>query len=304
MNEELSFMKMTLANLTDMGCFNDIPEYYHNYIFEEWRTHGADKMVFTVAMMEKAVFDPEFAARFIKKAADHGLQFTDAHVPWYPVWALNTPPEYKEEMLKNNSRALELCGECGAKTLTIHVGDNICRNGSFDLQKSHDWLDATLEVLIPVAEKNKVVLCIENIIAPTDQPDELLRCFAKFPSPYFGCCYDSGHANVMENFPGKDPQRLCSWIKDTLWQGNPKYYEGDTITALLPHIVTCHLHDNDGYEDQHLPPGRGTVKWDHVLSTLEQAPRLLTIQNEANILRDGGTSIAALHEAFLKVGFQ
>ena len=151
MNEELSFMKMTLANLTDMGCFNDIPEYYHNYIFEEWRTHGADKMVFTVAMMEKAVFDPEFAARFIKKAADHGLQFTDAHVPWYPVWALNTPPEYKEEMLKNNSRALELCGECGAKTLTIHVGDNICRNGSFDLQNSHDWLDATLEKMIPVA---------------------------------------------------------------------------------------------------------------------------------------------------------
>ncbi|MBO5802954.1 MAG: hypothetical protein J6R64_04350, partial [Lentisphaeria bacterium] len=75
-------MKVTMANLTDFGCFNDIPEYYHNYIFEEWRTHGADKMVFTVAMMEKAVLDPEFAARFIKKAADHGLQFTDAHVPW------------------------------------------------------------------------------------------------------------------------------------------------------------------------------------------------------------------------------
>ena len=32
--------------------------------------------------------------------------------------------------------------------------------------------------------------------------------------------------------------------------------------------------------------------------------RLLTIQNEANALRDSGTSIAAMHEAFRKVGFQ
>lgn len=297
-------MRMTFKNLTDLAAFNDIPEYYHNLIFEEWRSHGTDKLVFTVAMMEKAVQEQDFFERFVKKAANHGITFTDAHVPWYQVWALNTPPEHKEEMLKNNKRALDLCGACGAKTLTIHVGDNICRNTDLDRQQAHDWLDSTLDELIPVAEKNKVVLCIENIIAPTDQPDELIRCFKKFPSPYFGCCYDSGHANVMENFPGKDPQQLCSWIKDTLWNGKPQYYNGDTISDLLPYIVTCHLHDNNGYEDQHLPPGKGTIKWDRVLSLLEQAPRLLTVQSEVNALSNGGTSISGIHDAFRKVGFQ
>ena len=297
-------MEIKLANLTDFGYFDSIPESYHDYIFEEWRRSGSDKMVFPISQMAKAVAEPDFAPRFFKRAQAHKITLTDSHVPWSPVWALNTPPEFKAEMLKNNKQALQICGEYGIKTLTIHVGDNICRNNQFNMSHARDWLDATLEELIPVAEENEVVLCIENIIAPTDQPDELLRCFKKFPSPNFGCCYDSGHANVMENFPGKDPMRLCSWIKDTLWQGNPQYYNEDTVTELRPYIATCHLHDNDGYEDQHLPPGRGTVKWDHVLAQLAAAPRLVTIQSEANLLRDGGTAIADMRDAFRKVGFQ
>ena len=53
-------------------------------------------------------------------------------------------------------------------------------------------------------------------------------------------------------------------------------------------MVTCHLHDNDGFSDQHMPPGIGIEKWDILAENLfNKAPRLISIQSEASVFRSG-----------------
>ena len=54
---------------------------------------------------------------------------------------------------------------------------------------------------------------------------------------------------------------------------------------MLPHVVNCHLHDNNGLTDQHLNRGAGTVDWPKVLSLLKTAPRLKVIQSEVIPMR-------------------
>lgn len=298
-------MDFTFENLTHNAYFAGVPEEYHNYIFEEWRSHGAAKLVLQEGIVVSALKDPEFGNRFLQRAERHGIRMADGHVPWNPQWALNTPEEHREIMLNNNRRALEFCAEAGCTTLTIHVGDNICWDAARGIthEEGRDLLDDSLDKLIPIAEKNKIVLCIENIIAPTDQPNELVRCFKKFKSDYFGCCYDSGHANVMAYYPGKDPEQLCSWIKDHLWRGKPEYYKGNALQELLPYIATCHLHDNNGFEDQHFPAGNGTIRWEEVIPVLKQAPGLRSIQSESSILRGEGFSIREVMDRFRKYIF-
>jgi sugar phosphate isomerase/epimerase len=69
---------------------------------------------------------------------------------------------------------------------------------------------------------------------------------------------------------------------------------------MLPHVTTCHLHDNNGVHDQHLLPGRGTIDWGHVIGLLRTAPRLKCFQNEVIPVRTGA-SIADVCRVFTEL---
>ena len=173
-------MDFTIENLTQIAIFHDIPDGYHDFILEEWRSHGITRLFFPGAIFHRALKEPEYGEAFIRKAEKHGIQLTDGHVPWTPEWALNTPEDFKDVMLENNRRALEL----------------------------------------------------------------------------------------------------------------------------LPYIVTCHLHDNNGLEDQHLPPGQGTIDWAELASALKKAPRLKSIQSETSLIQqDKVYSISAMTDIFREVVF-
>ena len=64
----------------------------------------------------------------------------------------------------------------------------------------------------------------------------------------------------------------------------------EAIRQLAPHIVTCHVHDNNGLSDQHLCPGLGTCDFDAVFEELAKCPRLQSVQNETSF-HAGGTTI-------------
>ena len=74
----------------------------------------------------------------------------------------------------------------------------------------------------------------------------------------------------------------------------PGYHERRTVN---PHIVTSHVHDNDQTGDWHKLPGRGTIDWDTVMPELLRAPRLISIQAEADPKHDPFT-IAELKACF------
>ena len=63
--------------------------------------------------------------------------------------------------------------------------------------------------------------------------------------------------------------------------GETPDWDDPILEKMLPHIVNCHLHDNDGFEDSHKLCGKGNVDWKKVISLLKTAPRLKNIQCEA-----------------------
>ena len=135
-----------------------------------------------------------------------------------------------------------------------------------------------LEKLIPAAEKLGIIIAIENSFEPSNTPDEVLYFLNYFNTPVLGCCFDTGHANIMAKTPGKDPAKYASYM-NVCWK-NGVVEEADAFGKLAPHIVTCHLHDNHGQYDDHDLPGNGNIDWQHVMPTLARAPKLQCIQNE------------------------
>jgi ferredoxin len=69
---------------------------------------------------------------------------------------------------------------------------------------------------------------------------------------------------------------------------------------MLPHIVNCHLHDNDGNADYHRCPGAGNIDWKKTADLLRKAPRLKCIQSEVIPTRDN-LPIKTLCETFRNI---
>ena len=42
--------------------------------------------------------------------------------------------------------------------------------------------------------------------------------------------------------------------------------------ALGSRLIACHVHDNDGSSDQHLPVGQGTIEWEPFFAALKKLP--------------------------------
>lgn len=116
-------------------------------------------------------------------------------------------------------------------------------------KKDVKFLFENLEKLIRIAEKNGIILALENgpgipsgVVATT----EIVK---QFGSSALGICLDLGHSHVE---PGMDP-----------------------LTALRitgPHLVNLHVSDNHGNSDEHNVPGKGTISWEQLISALKDSP--------------------------------
>ena len=135
-----------------------------------------------------------------------------------------------------------------------------------------------LSELLPEAEKCGITICIENIWFRINTPDMLLKIKSHFPTPNLGFCYDAGHANLMTN-----GRAFADGAASKAWGmfGETPDWDDPILEKMLPHIVNCHLHDNDGFEDSHQLCGKGNVDWKKVVSLLKTAPRLKNIQCES-----------------------
>jgi sugar phosphate isomerase/epimerase len=60
-----------------------------------------------------------------------------------------------------------------------------------------------------------------------------------------GICLDVGHAHI---------------VGDVM----------DAIETCSGHILTTHLHDNNGKRDDHLVPGKGTIDWEGVMMAFQK----------------------------------
>jgi len=119
----------------------------------------------------------------------------------------------------------------------LHYGDN-----------RQEWLNNSVSFwreFVPCARQLDSVIAVENIFEK--EPATLHTLLDEINDPCFRHCFDIGHWNMFTTV------QLEEWFAE-----------------LGPYIAECHIHDNHGHADEHLPPGEGEINFDLLFGLLKQ----------------------------------
>src|SRR5512144_240245 len=150
----------------------------------------------------------------------------------------------RQEAVRETVQALELARRVPADVMVLHLG----------VPRGHqpvgggDARDAALrsvEELCKTAEPLGVRLALEVIPNEISTAESLVRMLEEdLAGTRVGICLDFGHANLLGDVV-------------------------DAVEHVSGHLITTHVHDNDGRTDSHLVPLDGRIEW---------APALMAIQ--------------------------
>lgn len=264
--------------------WSDLPSRMIPLLMEEFLWNGVKYLSLDSSDCKKMLEDPAFITSIFWYAHQTGIVFADVHAPWSVDFDLDVlAPRRRKEMIREHTFLLDHLGKYGIKTYTMHIGASPwCATPQVvDLPEIRKNTLDTLEQLLPAAEKNGIIIAVENSFEPVDSADEVLFYVEHFSHPNIRCCFDSGHANIMRK-EGKEMEKYQSSFREIVWK-NDLVLSDSEFEKLSPYIVTCHLHDNDGYNDSHTLPGTGTTNWNILMEDLaKKCPSLQSIQNESS----------------------
>jgi sugar phosphate isomerase/epimerase len=186
--------------------------------------------------------DPALVRR---RAAERGLAIYSAHGCWggrviraprVDLGAIGSTAH--RESVDDLRRCVDWLAEAGGTCLVVHPGG---------LSDPADWASrraALARGLLELAEHaaatgSTVRICVENMppgVHPGSRMTDLAELLRDLEHPRLALALDTGHANLTSGVAA-----------ETLATG-----------ALL---ATTHVHDNNGRQDAHEPPGRGTIDW-------------------------------------------
>ncbi len=283
--------------VTFLYDFEHVSDRMRPYIMQEFASAGAKHLVLSDTLIKMIINKPGMEDTLLEEMANSGLSFCDAHAPFGASLDLNCPWESKREMMVSRLKlALEICAFMKVDTITIHLGNNHFDPTSSIADDIHiSRMKEALSQLLPTAEKLGITICIENIWFSVNTPEVLNDIKSEFQTDALGFCYDSGHANIMDN--GRLSGEGNAWNG---WKASGKavpLWEDKALEKMLSNVVNCHLHDNNGTRDEHTLPGRGNINWNHIIPLLKSAPRLKVIQSEV-IPVYSGTYIKELVDTF------
>ncbi len=178
------------------------------------------------------------------RVADAGLAIHSAHGCWGGQSILaprvdlgDLNPRTHSASVDDLKRCIDWLSAAGGTCLVVHPG------GLSDRVQADPRRDALTRGLIALADHargTRVVLCVENMppgVHPGSQMDEIASVVGGIARDEVALALDTGHANISASVPG-----------ETIQAGRL--------------LRTTHVHDNDGRQDSHLPPGLGTIAWD------------------------------------------
>lgn len=145
-------------------------------------------------------------------------------------------------------RCIDVSRILGIKYLVIHPIFKHA-DGSF-ITDDEEFVRVNAEAIKPLleyAEKQGVILLSENILwGSSIKATAISSLVEAVNSPFFGWCYDTGHANVHH--------LSCK----------------ELLKCKIP-PVSLHIQDNHGtYADEHLLPGDGDIDWKEFLNVLKE----------------------------------
>lgn len=178
----------------------------------------------------------EFWANQLRELGDkHGVVYTHSH-----AWGDATTRDPKI------FRCFDVCKALGIKYSVVHPYYKKA-DGSF-IYDDEEFVKVNAELIKPLLEyaaKNEVTILSENLLWGSSIRATAISALVKeVNSPYFGWCYDTGHANAHDI--------SCRELLKC---------------EIAP--ISLHIQDNNGhYRDDHLIPGDGNIDWKEFLDVL------------------------------------
>jgi sugar phosphate isomerase/epimerase len=186
--------------------------------------------------------DPTLVRR---QASDCGLTIHSAHGCWGArtihasrVDLGSTDPATHRQSIDDLSRCVEWLAEAGGTCLVVHPG------GLSDPADRARRRSAMVRGLLELADHAlasgpDLRICIENMppgVHPGSRMADLAEVVHELGHPRLALALDTGHAHLTSGV-----------VAETLAAG--------------PLLATTHVHDNNGRQDSHEPPGQGTIDW-------------------------------------------
>ena len=134
-------------------------------------------------------------------------------------------------------RCLDWLASAGGTFLVVHPGG---LSDPADAPARRAALARGLLALADHAAGTGLVACVENMpsgVHPGSRMADLAALVVELNRPELALALDTGHAHISAD-PGSETIAAGRWLR------------------------TTHVHDNNGRQDNHLPPGLGTADWD------------------------------------------
>lgn len=199
-------------------------------------------------------------------AKEYNLHIENVHSDMEGSNYLWEPGPLGDQKLLEHIQAVRDCDTYGIRRMVIHL-----TNGDSPPDVSDVGLKRIV-LLIGFAIKHDVVLAIENV--RTDK--HIKYVLDNYKDKHVSLCYDAGHANL--------------WCKETDW-----------LSMYADRLAAVHLHDNNGFQDQHTFPLTGTIDWAGIMQKINKSSYdgCLSLETEYR-----GSEDTRQLEAFLRKSYQ
>ena len=182
--------------------------------------------------------DPIKLNEIVALARKNELEWETSHstIPQsQTIWSQGDDGDRYCNVLLSN---IDNCKRIGVPLLVVHIAPDFSKEPSFELGIQR------LEPVVKYAKKAGVKIAFENI----NSEEYLVDTLTRFNHSHVGFCYDCGHEAC--HTPGA------------------RYLP--RLANMLPHIVNCHLHDNDGKGDCHWLPFDGIIDFERISHELKK----------------------------------
>jgi sugar phosphate isomerase/epimerase len=177
------------------------------------------------------------------------------HAPFVDLSAGSSDPAVREITKRRFEQLLKIVPVFKPKTVVCHAGYEWKRYGYF----REEWIEKSIKMWswMGAAVKNEGgTLMLENVYEQS--PDEIKILFESLKRENVCFCLDTGHQSAFSK------ASLEKWLY-----------------TLSPFLGQLHIHDNNGFADEHLGLGLGSIdfkKFFTDLKVLRDTPPVITLE--------------------------
>lgn len=198
----------------------------------------------------------EYFRPYKEAAEKYGVAFCQAHAP-FPSWVKDRP-ETNEYMIHVFEKCLMVCQYIGCPYLIVHpffpgYTDTLPADEEYELNIRQ------YSRLISAIKQYGVIVCLENMF--TSNRRKIYSAICQTPEE------TNRYIDTLNEIAGEKCFAFCLDTGHALLVGNDIY----GVIKKLGHRIEClHIHDNDGWDDQHLMPYSGRLDWNRFVKGLKE----------------------------------